>query len=196
MKGMRVALIFLVTSFVTAFALAFLSVYLETHGERPIAFESRLMMSLGVSGIVASIAGTRGGNRSIAHAGSGAEEEAKRCAPVSDRATVYVFRDAFIGKLAGLDVLVDGTPVGQTRGKTFYRLELAPGEHLLTSRNPKDGSQHEYRLNAEPGSLVFLEQRLSMGALAMRHEIVPAEQANAMSRIQHCRLLVSAPAAA
>jgi hypothetical protein len=108
---------------------------------------------------------------------------------------VYVFRDAFYGKVAGLDVLVDGAPVGQTRGHTFYRLQLPPGEHLLISRNPRDGSQHEHRLHADAGSLLFLEQRVSMGMKSLRHEIVPADQRAATSRIRRCRLLQPAPPA-
>lgn len=192
MKGMRVALSFLITSFIVSFGLGLLSAYLETHGEQPIAPGTRWTMILGMSGMVASIALARGGNRRIAQAAAGAEKEAKRFASVADRAAVYVFRDAYIGKVAGLDVLVDGAPVGQTRGKTFYRLELPPGEHLLTSRNPRDGSQSEHRLRADSGSLVFLEQKVSMGLVEIRHQMVPTEQAAAVSRIQRCRLLVPA----
>lgn len=192
MKGLRVTLAFLITSFFMGFALALLSAYLVAHGEHAIPATTRLTMILGMSGVVAAISGTGGGNQRVAPAARSDEAAAKRCAPAADRATVYVFRDAFYGKLAGLDVLLDGAPVGQTRGRTFYRLELPPGDHLVVSRNPRDGSQHEQRVHAGSGSLVFLEQRVSMGATSMRHELVPAEQANAMKRIQGCRLLVSA----
>jgi len=194
-KGLRVIVIAFVTACIMGFALGLLSAYMETHGERPIPQSTRMMMILGMSGIVASIAGARGANRRVARAAATEEAEAKRCAPAAGRATVYVFRDAFLGKAAGLDVLLDGAPIGQTRGKTFYRLHLAPGEHLLTSRNPQDGSQHEHRLRADAGSLLFLEQRVSFGMTALRHEIVPIEQTSATSRIQRCRLLVSAPSA-
>jgi len=160
----------------------------------PFRQSTRMLMIIGVS-VVASIAAPRGANRRVARAATGEEAEAKRFSPVGDRATVYVFRDAFVGRVAGLDVLLDGTPIGQTRGKTFYRLQLAPGEHLLASRNPQDGSQREHCLRADAGSLLFLEQRVSIGMTALRHENVPAEQNAAASRIQRCRLLLSAPSA-
>jgi hypothetical protein len=194
-KGLRVIVISFVTAAIMGFGLGLLSAYLEAHGERPIQQSTRLMMILGMTGMVASIAATRGANRRVSRAAATEEAEAKRCAPVADRATVYVFRDANIGKVAGLDVLLNGTAIGQTRGKTFYRLQLPPGEHLLTSRNPQDGSQHEHRLQAGAGSLVFLEQRVRFGMMTLRHDIVPAEQAKATSRIKRCRLLVSAPSA-
>ncbi len=191
MKGLRATVIFVVTAFIMGFALAMLSAYLETRGEQPIRQSTRFLMILGMSGVVASIAGARGANRRVARAAAAEEGEAKRFAPVADRATVYVFRDALVGKVAGLDVLLDGTLIGQTRGKTFYRLQLSPGEHLLTSRNPQDGSQHEHRLRADAGSLLFLEQRVRFGMTALRHEVVPTEPTSATSRIERCRLLLS-----
>jgi hypothetical protein len=195
MKGLRVVLIVGITAFIMGFGLALLSAYLETHGEHAIPQTTRLTMIIGMSGLVASIAAARGANRRVSRAAATEEADAKRCAPVADRATVYVFRDAFAGKVAGLDVLLDGTPIGQTRGKTFYRLHLPPGEHLLTSRNPQNGSQHEHRIRADAGSLLFLEQKVSIGMMSLRHEIVPAEQTSAPARIQRCRLLTSAPSA-
>jgi hypothetical protein len=177
------------------FALGFLSAYLEARGERPIAPMNRMVMTLGMSGVVASIVTTRAANKRVSHAAAAEEKEAKSFAPAADRATVYVFRDATLGKVAGLDVLLDGTPVGQTRGKTFYRLQLPPGEHLLISRNPQDGSQHEHRLRGDAGSLHFLEQRVSFGMTSLRHQMVPTEAGSATSRIQRCRLLSSVPAA-
>ena len=191
MKGLRVAIVFLVTSFIMGFLLALLSVWMEAHGEHAIPQSTRFTMILGMSGLVAAIVAARSANRRVSRAAAAEEAEAKRYAPVADRATVYVFRDAFFGRVAGLDVLVDGAPVGQTRGYTFYRLHLPPGEHLLTSRNPQDGSQHEHRLSAGAGSLLFMEQRVSMGMTSLRHQIVPAEQSAATSRIKRCRLLLS-----
>jgi len=193
-KGLRVTLIFAITAFIMGFGLALLSAALERRGERPIPEMTRLTMILGMSGIVASIAATRGANRRVARAAAEEEKEAKRYAPVADRATLYIFRDSFVGKVAGLDVLVDGNGIGQTRGKTFYRLHVAPGEHVLTSRNPQDNSQHEFRVRADAGSLLFLEQRVGFGLTSMRHEIVPIEQNSATSRIRRCRLLVVSPA--
>jgi len=90
-KGLRVALIFLVTSFIMGFALGFLSSYLEAHGERPIAPMTRLLIIFDASGMAASIAGARGANRRVAQAAAGEEAEAKRCASVPDRASVPEF---------------------------------------------------------------------------------------------------------
>jgi hypothetical protein len=193
LKGFRVFIAVAATAFIMGFGVALLSSYLEARGERPIPQSTRFLMIVGMSGVVASIVGVRSANRGVARAAATEEAEAKRCAPAADRATVYVFRDAYVGKVAGLDVLLNGAAIGQTRGKTFYRLQLAPGEHLLTSRNPQNGSQHEHRLRADAGALLFLEQRVSFGMMALRHEIVPTEQTAGTSRVQRCRLLLPAP---
>ena len=193
MKGLRVTVIVIATAFIMGFGLALLSAFMVAHGEQPIPEMTRLTFIIGMTGVVGSIAAVRGANKKVSHAAKNEEAEAKRCAPIPGRAIVYVFRDAYLGKVAGLDVIVDGKPVGQTRGKTFYRLELAPGEHVLTSRNPQNGSQHEHRLSAGAGSLVFLEQHLSFGMVTFNHKIVPAEQGAATRRIQKCRLLLPTP---
>jgi len=195
LKGLRLTVIVLATAFIMGFGLALLSAFMVAHGEQPIPEMTRLTFILGMTGVVGSIAITRGANRRVSRAAATEEAEAKRCAPLAGRAVVYIFRDAYLGKVAGLDVLVDGKPVGQTRGKTFYRLDLAPGEHVLTSRNPQNGSLNEYRLSAGAGSLLFLEQRVRFGMTTFRHDIVPTEHAAATSRIQKCRLLEPAPAA-
>lgn len=189
MKGLRVAVSFIVTSCIMGFCLGFLSAYLESRGERPIAPANRMVMILGMSGVVASIVSTRAANRNVSRAAAADEKEAKRFAPVADRATVYVFRDARLAKVAGLDVLLDGAPVGQTRGKTFYRLQITPGEHVLTSRNPHDGSQHEHRMSGDAGSVSFFEQRVGFGMTSLKHQMVPADAEKAATRIQRCRLL-------
>jgi len=193
LKTLRVTIIVLVTAFVMGFGLALLSAFLVARGERPIPEMTRLTMIIGMTGVVGAVAAGLGGNRRIARASRAEEKEEKQCTPVADRATVYVFRDAWVARAAGFDLLLDGTPVGQTRALTFYRLRLTPGEHVLASRNPRDGSQYEHRVSAGPGSLLFLEQQLKIGMTAMRHELVPADQTKASKRVRRCRLL-SGPA--
>jgi hypothetical protein len=192
LKRLRSVGWFAVTAFVVAFALAFLSADLEARGERPIPQWTRWMIIVGVCGVVSTIVRVREANRGMTRAAAAEESEAKRFTPVAEQAVAYVFRDSYVRILVGLDVLVDGAPIGRTLGKTFYRIPLAPGEHVLASRDPKNGSQHEHRLSAHAGAIVFLEQRLDYGLTGLRHELVPIEAASATRRIRRCRLLMPA----
>jgi hypothetical protein len=148
MKSFRPAAVFIVTCLIVGFALGLLSGYLQAHGEHAIPLMQRLTMSLGAAAVLAAMTTFLTGNRAQARAPAAQDSDAKRFAPVAERTVVYLFRDAFVGKLLGIDVAIDGVPLGQTRGKTFYRLELAPGEHVLSSTNPQDSSREEYRFTA------------------------------------------------
>jgi hypothetical protein len=173
------------------FGLGFLSGYLEARGERPIPESNRLMICLGAGGVVAGIVSTIGGNRRVARATRDQEREAKSFTPIADRSVVYVFRDSYIGHRLGVDLLVDAAMAGQTRGNTFYRLEVAPGEHMLTTHNPQDDSKNEQRFNAAAGSMLFFEQSVKMGMTSSKVNLVPTEREAAMRRIRKCRLLIS-----
>lgn len=61
-----------------------------------------------------------------------ADDTARRAAlmPVVDgTAQLIVFRQGFAGKLAGIDVLVDGGACAQLKSPRFIALALAPGMH-------------------------------------------------------------------
>ena len=192
MKSLRTSAVFIVTCIVISVALGLLSGYLQAHGEHAIPLVQRLTMSLGAAVVLSAISTTLSSNRSQLRAPAAQDSNAKRFAPVAERTVVYLFRDAFVGKMLGLDIAIDGLALGQTRGKTFYRLELAPGEHVLSSINPQDNSRQEYRFTAAAGALMFLEQAVRLGGRALRHEIAPAAAAEAADRVRRCRMLLPA----
>ncbi len=105
---------------------------------------------------------------------------------------VYLFRDAFVGKLVGIDVLVDGRPVAQTRGKTFVRLELEPGQHVLTSSSPAQGTRADLPLGVAAGSVAYVEQSIKMGAVTSAPQMALVAEADGQKRIRRCRLLATA----
>jgi hypothetical protein len=196
MKSLRAGIAFVVTCFVVSFALGFLSGYLEARGERPISPSSRLMMALGAGGVVAAIVSTIGGNRRVAQATREQAKAAKSFTPIADRGVVYVFRDSFIGHRLGINVLLDAAMIGQTRGNTFYRLEVAPGDHVLASHNPQNDSKNEQRFHAAAGAMLFFEQTVKMGMTASSVNLVATDRAPATRRIQKCRLLLPERASA
>ncbi len=47
-------------------------------------------------------------------------------------ALLYIYREGFMGKRLGFDVLLDGQPAAQIKSPRFVRLIVIPGEHSLT----------------------------------------------------------------
>ena len=73
------------------------------------------------------------GTRRVALAGRDAREAA--LAPVVDgSARLIVFRRGFVGKLAGVDVYVDGEERTQLKSPRFAALTVTPGVHALETR--------------------------------------------------------------
>lgn len=71
-------------------------------------------------------------NRSVAIADGGARAAALR--PVGDgMGQLLVFRQGFVGKLAGVDIYVDGAVRTQLKSPRFAALTVAPGAHTVQS---------------------------------------------------------------
>lgn len=72
------------------------------------------------------------GNRKVALAGD-ADRTRALAGPDAGQAQLLVVREGFVGKLAGVDVLVDGTPATQLKSPRFAALSLAPGRHEVVA---------------------------------------------------------------
>lgn len=191
MTGIRTFLVAFVAAGVAAFALGLLNVYASRHGGQPMASANITMTSIIVAGFAVFIAHQRRANKKLAYADAATAAAALAFAPSAERAVVYVFRDAFFAKLVGFDVEVAGRGIGQTRGKTCYRLELPPGPTTFASINPADGARAETALTLYAGQMVFLEHQPKFGVQAS-HGLVQVSASQAKPRVRGCRVLVAA----
>ena len=97
-------------------------------------------------------------------------------------ALLYVYREGFMGKQLGFDVLVDGQPAAQLKSPRFVRLVLVPGEHVLTvgttgfaaSQNKAASTS----LSAVAGETVvlkaFVERGMAQNSIQLVREANPA----------------------
>jgi hypothetical protein len=176
-----------------AFALALLNTYAARHGGHPMPGESITTISMVVAGLALFVVHQRRRNTRLVYAEAAVEADAKTYAAVADRAVVYVFRDAFFARLVGFQLEVDGTAVGQTRGKTFFRLELAPGVRRFASTSALDGSRSETPLTLYPGQMCFLEHNIAFAAKGPNHSLLQVNSTAAKPRVTACRMLAIAP---
>lgn len=83
-------------------------------------------------------------NRKVAEASFEQREEALRFTPVSDKGALYVFRNQYVGRAVGINVVVDGREAAQLKSPRFTRILLTPGTHRIagytgTNRAPAPG---------------------------------------------------------
>lgn len=83
-------------------------------------------------------------NRKVAEATAEQRKDALAFAPVAGKAVLYVFRNQFVGRAVGINVMIDGREVAQLKSPRFTRIVLTPGSHRLagytgTNKKPADG---------------------------------------------------------
>jgi hypothetical protein len=92
-------------------------------------------------------------NRKVAEATLDQRDEALKFTPVAGRAALYVFRNQFVGRAVGVNMLIDGREVAQLKSPRFTRILLSPGAHRIggytgTNKKPADGEGVELIANA------------------------------------------------
>ncbi len=121
-------------------------------------------------------------NRQVKTASDQERTTALASPPPHGMALLYVYREGFMGKQLGFDVLVDGQPVAQLKSPRFVRLILVPGEHALTvgttgfaaSQNKAASTS----LSAVAGETVILkalvERGMAQNSIQLKREADPA----------------------
>jgi hypothetical protein len=61
------------------------------------------------------------------------DKSAKEFIPSADRASVYIYRDEFFGSALASTVSINGKTIGQSLGKSFFLIKLAPGTYSITA---------------------------------------------------------------
>jgi len=95
-------------------------------------------------------------NRQVAEATFQQRDEALTFAPVPGKAVLYVFRNQFVGRAVGINVVIDGREAAQLKSPRFTRILLTPGAHRIagytgTNKAPAPGEGTE--LVANPGDI-------------------------------------------
>jgi hypothetical protein len=96
-------------------------------------------------------------NRKVTEATAQQRLEALAFTPVAGKAVLYVFRNQFVGRAVGINVMIDGREVAQLKSPRFTRIVLTPGAHRIagytgTNKKPADGEG--LALNAVAGEVL------------------------------------------
>ena len=129
-------------------------------------------------------------NKSTRTASPEQKQQALQFAPSPGKGVIYLYRSQFVGLLVGLNVVLDGQAVGQTRGFRFYRLEVAPGTHLLSGDNK---CPEPLEVTLAEGEIAYVEQEIVMGMVkgSYRYNRI-ADIPKAQQAIYGCKLLLGA----
>ncbi|MEZ5961667.1 MAG: hypothetical protein R3C30_14780 [Hyphomonadaceae bacterium] len=92
-------------------------------------------------------------NRKVAEATFQQRDGALTFTSVPGKAVLYVFRNQFVGRAVGINVVIDGREAAQLKSPRFTRILLTPGAHRIagytgTNKAPAPGEGTELIANA------------------------------------------------
>ncbi len=123
-------------------------------------------------------------NRKVAEATFDQRDEALKFTPVAGKAVLYVFRNQFVGRAVGVNVLIDGREVAQLKSPRFTRVLLTPGSHRIagytgTNKKPADGEGLELIANAGEVYVAKCEVEAQMVGVSIKYTPLALEAARA-----------------
>ena len=152
-----------------------------------------------VGGFAAYITANLAGNRKVAKASDAEKQAALQMQPPPGKALLYIYRDGFVAKLAGLDLQMDGKEFAQLTAPKFTYLILSPGPHTLTcgfaglaGPQSKKGA---YEFTAPAGYVAAIGIGVNMGLVQGAMKFTPiTDPAAARLKIQSMPMVASSPA--
>lgn len=103
------------------------------------------------------------GCASVPMAGPGADAEGKRYdPPAPGYAVLYLYRNSLLGSEVAFSLADNQQPIGSLAEKTWIRVEVAPGQHVITCSAPSyapltQTPAQAATVNIGPGEIRFLE---------------------------------------
>jgi len=114
---------------------------------------------------------------------------AKSYARKQGKANIYVYRNENMGAAIKMPVAVNGKLVGDTAAKTYLLLEVAPGQHTITSKTENDST---VTVNAAAGQNYFLWQEVKMGLMTARSNLQQVDEKTGRAGVEECKLVEAA----
>ncbi len=155
--------------FVAGFVTAFVINFLMGLGGTEKGDMSGLIAGIGAGVVVAVVLFNLSGNRRTAAAGADAKQRALAFTAEPGKAALYLVRTGFVGKMAGMNLAIDGHEVAQLKSPRFTRVDMAPGAHTLRASFggglAGQTKPSELAFDCAAGDIVVIKLGMNMGVL-------------------------------
>lgn len=116
------------------------------------------------------------------------DSNAKQFQVAKEKSSIYLYRNENFGGAIPLTVSIDDQVSGQTAPYTFYKWEVAPGEHLIKSFAEDVSS---LLLVAKAGQAHFVRQEVKMGMWTARSQLYEVSVSEGKDAINECKMAMS-----
>lgn len=105
--------------------------------------------------------------------------------PPEGKALVYVLRPTSFGSIVKMEVTANGQYIGATGGKRYIYTILDPGKYIFSSKAENTSELH---LVLEPGKTYYIEQKVKMGIIMARNELLRLDDIEGHRKLSQCSL--------
>ncbi|SFD64915.1 DUF2846 domain-containing protein [Pseudoalteromonas denitrificans] len=115
------------------------------------------------------------------------DKAAKQFEAKPDVSQVYVYRNETLGAALSMPVTVNGKLAGTTGPNSFFKFNLAQGNHTITSQG--DGSVLE--LETKNGEIYYIWQEVKMGMFSGGSKLQLVNESKGQKGVTECKLIKS-----
>lgn len=114
------------------------------------------------------------------------DNKAKMFSISPNRSSIYIYRNESMGGAVKMDVELDGKPVGFTKAKTYFALDVSPGKHSIVSKAENDSV---LEVNTMAGKISYVWQEVKMGVMYARNKLQDVDETTGKAGVAECKLL-------
>jgi hypothetical protein len=130
------------------------------------------------------------GCATVTMAPTDADQFAKTFVIRPDKSTIYVYRNERLGTAAKMSVALDGKPMGESAPKTYFRWEVDPGRHDITSEAENTDT---LTLTTQPGTDYYVWQESRVGVWGARTKLHVVDRDTGRRGVAECQMAQSTP---
>lgn len=101
-------------------------------------------------------------------------------------AYLYVYRNESMGAAVKMEVLLDNELLGSTGARNFLWVDVAPGDHIITSQAEND---HDIQIHIDAGKNYYVWQEVKMGILYARTKLHIVTAETGQEGVRECTLI-------
>ena len=105
--------------------------------------------------------------------------------PPEGKALVYIIRPSIAGGMVKMGVTANGEYIGATGGGRYIYAILEPGNYTFVS---KAENESVFQIAIETEKTYYLEQKIKMGIMMARNELVRLDDAEGHEKLSKCSL--------
>jgi hypothetical protein len=128
------------------------------------------------------------GCASVPMAAMGEDADAKEFTLLENKASIYIYRNEVLGAAIPMTVLVNGEKLGQTASKTYFKLDVLPGEYEIESISENTSS---LKILAEAEHNYFVWQEVKMGMWFARSLLQQVDEEKGRAGVTESKLIKS-----